>query len=70
MPQPSQPKQPCVRWRINANGVEWFWGGRWQPATHPKMVENLTANVASITSTYPQSQNAEFEDRLINLLTD
>jgi hypothetical protein len=57
-----------VRWRINANGVEWFWAGKWHSTAHPQVAANLIAAINDVTASYPESRDVEFENNLARLL--
>lgn len=65
--------QPCVRWRLNANGVEWFWGGHWWSTNNLTIAANLVREIEAVTASYPQSkpaaQQAAFEERLLKALS-
>jgi hypothetical protein len=40
-----------VRWRLNANGVQWFWNGHWYTCD-PQMRARLTTQIYGITEGY------------------
>jgi hypothetical protein len=47
-------KLDFVRWRLTANGIEWFWNHHWYPVDGEAQTLNLFNAIDKIVSTYPK----------------